>query len=91
MRQLRHGVPVAGRARLELALSRAELSDQALINFVALSPYSGPAWTDRYAARPNPHIPAQRRPIGQAERDLEQRLARYRADRAREDRHRARS
>jgi hypothetical protein len=56
MRKIRAGVPVAGNqvsgARLVRAMERAELADQALINYIALAAYSGDAWIARYRNRP---------------------------------------
>ncbi len=59
MRQLRKGLPVAGRRpTLSEALARAELSEQALINFIALAPFSGARRVRPVPAR----IPVQRTP-----------------------------
>ncbi len=63
------GQPFPGRERLTVALARQAMSEQTLINFIALAPFSGDAWTDRYrehqrrrAESPTVPIPAQRRP-----------------------------
>lgn len=56
------GQPLPGRAQLAAALAAAELSEQALRNYIALAPFSGDAWTGRYRERPRrtPLIPSQR-------------------------------
>ena len=56
------GQPFTGRERLTVALARQAMSEQALTNFIALSPFSGDAWAARYRDRPVPVIPKQRRP-----------------------------
>lgn len=44
-------------AHLAAALAAAELSDQALVNYAALSRFSGERWIDRYRERPRPDLP----------------------------------
>lgn len=58
------GQPFPGRERLTVAPARQAMSEQTLINFIALAPFSGDAWTARYRDRPRPVpvIPQQRRP-----------------------------
>lgn len=69
-----------------------ELSEHALRNYIALAPFSGPAWLHRYAARPQAvQIPAPRLPTHPTERDLQRRIDAHRAEQARlsrwEERH----
>ncbi len=63
------GHPPPGRAQLADAMARADLTEQAWRNFIALRRFSGDAWTDRYREHarrrvesPTVPIPAQRRP-----------------------------
>jgi hypothetical protein len=51
------GHPFPGREQLAAALATAELSEQALVNYAALSRFSGSAWIDRYRERPKRDLP----------------------------------
>lgn len=63
------GHPLPGRAQLAEARAKADLTEQAWRNFIALRRFSGDAWIDRYREHqrrrvesPTVPIPAQRRP-----------------------------
>lgn len=63
------GHPPPGRAQLAEAMARADLTEQAWRNFIALRRFSGDAWTDRVREHrrralesPTVPIPVQRRP-----------------------------
>ncbi len=51
------GNPFPGRERLALAVAREAMTEQALRNFIALSPFSGRAWVDRFHERPRRPLP----------------------------------